>query len=158
MTKVGNSLKSDQGHFFKRHNSCAIHSAIFFIAAICLSQRVDGAITLPPGFQESIVFSGLTHPTVVRFAPDGRVFVAEKSGLIKVFNGFGDTTPDLFVDLSSKVHDYWDRGLLGLAIHPEFPQNPTFTSYIHMMPWLGEHPRLGVTHARALLAIRQMAA
>ena len=38
-----------------------------------------------PGFSESVVFSGLTNPTVVRFLPDGRVFVAEKSGLIKVF-------------------------------------------------------------------------
>ena len=44
------------------------------------------AATLPAGFQESVVFSGLTNPTVVRFAPDGRVFVAEKSGLIKVFD------------------------------------------------------------------------
>ena len=35
------------------------------------------AATLPAGFQESIVFSGLQNPTAVRFAPDGRVFVAE---------------------------------------------------------------------------------
>ena len=40
---------------------------------------------LPSGFQESIVWSNLTNPTAVRFAADGRVFVAEKSGLIKVF-------------------------------------------------------------------------
>ena len=32
------------------------------------------------------MFSGLVNPTVVRFASDGRVFVAEKSGLIKVFD------------------------------------------------------------------------
>src|SRR5262245_687101 len=90
---------------------------------ILLESKAE-AITLPAGFQESVVFSGLTHPTVVRFAPDGRVFVAEKSGLIKVFNGFGDTTPDIFVDLTAKVQDYWDRGLLGLAIDPEFPTKP----------------------------------
>ena len=45
----------------------------------------------PAGFQETTAFGGLTNPTVVRFAPDGRVFVAEKSGLIKVFDGLGDT-------------------------------------------------------------------
>jgi glucose/arabinose dehydrogenase len=39
------------------------------------------AATLRPGFQESVVFSGLTNPTAVRFAPDGRVFVAENEGL-----------------------------------------------------------------------------
>ncbi len=43
------------------------------------------AATLQAGFSESIVFSGLTYPTAVRFSPDGRVFVAEKSGLVKVF-------------------------------------------------------------------------
>jgi hypothetical protein len=37
-------------------------------------------------FQETVVFSGLTQPTVVRFASDGRVFVAEKRGVIKVFD------------------------------------------------------------------------
>jgi hypothetical protein len=38
------------------------------------------AATLPTGFSESVVLSGLTNPTVVRFAPDGRIFVAEKRG------------------------------------------------------------------------------
>ena len=39
----------------------------------------------PTGFQDSVVFNGLTNPISMRFSPDGRVFVAEKSGLIKVF-------------------------------------------------------------------------
>ncbi len=80
--------------------------------------------TLPPGFSESVVFSELIQPTVVRFSPDGRVFVAEKSGLIKVFSNLSDTTPDVFHDLRTNVHNYWDRGLLGLALHPNFPTVP----------------------------------
>ena len=56
---------------------------------------VEGA-TLPAGFTESTVFSGLTNPTAVRFSPDGRVFVAEKSGLIKVFANLSATTPTVF--------------------------------------------------------------
>lgn len=83
----------------------------------------EGA-TLPPGFSESVVFSGLTEPTVVRFSPDGRVFIAEKSGLIKVFSNLSDTTPTVFHDLRTNVHNYWDRGLLGLALHPNFPTVP----------------------------------
>ena len=51
------------------------------------------AAVLPSGFQESVIFSGLSNPTAVRFASDGRVFVAEKSGLIKVFDGLSDTSP-----------------------------------------------------------------
>ena len=42
---------------------------------------VTTAETLPAGFQDTTVFTGLTQPTNVRFASDGRVFVAEKSGL-----------------------------------------------------------------------------
>src|SRR4030095_11832532 len=57
---------------------------VLLLVAIMLPPTTLAA-TLPSGFQESIVFSGLTNPTAVRFASDGRVFVAEKSGLIKVF-------------------------------------------------------------------------
>ncbi|HET7518553.1 MAG TPA: sugar dehydrogenase, partial [Actinomycetes bacterium] len=74
------------------------------------------AATLPVGFQESTVFSGLQNPTVVRFAPDGRVFVAEKRGVIKVFDSLTDTTPTVFADLNVNVYNFWDRGLLGMAL------------------------------------------
>jgi PKD repeat protein len=80
--------------------------------------------TLPTNFQESIVFSGLNHPTALRFASDGRIFVAEKSGLIKVFDNLSDLTPTAFADLRTNVHDFWDRGLLGLALDPNFPASP----------------------------------
>ncbi|HEX7744930.1 MAG TPA: PQQ-dependent sugar dehydrogenase, partial [Micromonosporaceae bacterium] len=82
------------------------------------------ATTLPTGFQEQIVFSGLNQPTNVEFSPDGRIFVAEKGGRIKVFDDLADTTPTVFADLSANVHNQWDRGLLGLALAPNFPTNP----------------------------------
>jgi hypothetical protein len=77
-----------------------------------------GAATLPDGFREEIALSGLTNPTVVRFVPDGRVFVAEKGGRIKVFDSLSDTTPTVFADLSTNVHNFWDRGLLGMTLAP----------------------------------------
>ena len=80
--------------------------------------------TLQPGFQQSIVFTGLTNPTAIKFASDGRVFVAEKGGVIKVFDSISDTTPVVFADLSSRVHNFWDRGMLGLELHPDFPVTP----------------------------------
>ena len=64
---------------------------------LCLGGLAN-AQTLPANFQESIVFSGLTRPTVVRFASDGRVFVAEKDGRVKVFDSLTDTTADLLLD------------------------------------------------------------
>ena len=50
--------------------------------------------------------------------------MAEKSGLIKVFDSLTATTPTVFADLRTNVHNFWDRGLLGLALHPDFPNTP----------------------------------
>jgi glucose/arabinose dehydrogenase len=82
-----------------------------------------------PGFTESVVFSGLVNPTTVRFLPDGSVLVAEKSGLIKRFASLTDMNPTVVVDLRVKVHNFWDRGLLGLAFDPNFTTN----SYIYVL-------------------------
>ncbi|HEY0705710.1 MAG TPA: PQQ-dependent sugar dehydrogenase, partial [Polyangia bacterium] len=79
---------------------------------------------LSPGFQEVALWRGLDKPTAVRFSPDGRIFVAEKRGRIQVFDSLTDPTPTEFARLDTNVHDYWDRGLLGLALHPQFPAQP----------------------------------
>jgi glucose/arabinose dehydrogenase len=70
------------------------------------------------------VFQGLVNPTVVAFSPDGRVFVGEKSGLLKVFDSLSDPTPTVFADLRTNVNDYSDHGLVGLALDPSFPTKP----------------------------------
>jgi glucose/arabinose dehydrogenase len=99
-------------------------------------------------FLESVVFTGLTQPTAVRFSPDGRVFVAEKSGLIKVFDDLSDTTPTIFADLRTRVHNFWDRGLLGLALHPGFPAIPwVYVLYTHDAAIGGIAPRWGTADA-----------
>lgn len=85
---------------------------------------VNAASTLAPGFQESVAITGLTNPTSLHFASDGRVFVTQKNGLILVYNSLTSTTPTIFADLRSEVDDYWDRGLLGLALDPNFPATP----------------------------------
>src|SRR5918994_4982295 len=108
--------------------------------------EANGATTLPPGFQESVAFSGLTAPTNVEFSKDGRAFVAEKSGLIKVFDNLSDTTPTTFADLRTKVHNYGDRGLLGLAVDPNFPTTPyVYVLYSHDALIGATAPRWGDT-------------
>jgi glucose/arabinose dehydrogenase len=93
------------------------------------------AATLPSGFQDSIVWSNLSFPTAVRFAPDGRIFVAQKGGKVLEFDSLTDTTPTTVIDLSNVVDDYWDRGLLGLAIDPSFPTKPyLYISYAYDAP------------------------
>src|SRR6266542_4863246 len=87
-------------------------------------QGAAGASTLPTGFRDSVVMSGLVNPTVIQCAADGRIFVGQKNGMIKVFQSLTDTNPVTFADLSTKVDDYWDRGLLGMALAPNFPASP----------------------------------
>jgi glucose/arabinose dehydrogenase len=97
--------------------------------------------TLPAGFQDTAVFSGLDHPTAVRFAADGRVFVAQKNGIVKVFSSLTATTGSTFVDLRSQVDDYWDRGLLGLELDPQFPTRPyVYVLYAYDAPLGGTAP------------------
>src|SRR5919198_2693699 len=106
--------------------------------------RPARAATLPTGFQETIVFSGLTEPTVLQFAADGRVFVGEKSGLVKVFDNLSDTTPTVFADLRTQVHNFWDRGLLGMALDPAFPSRPyVYVLYAYDAAIGGTAPRWG---------------
>ena len=103
---------------------------------------------LPAGFEEVIAFEGLNNPTALRFAADGRVFVAERSGLIKVFDGLDDPTASVFADLRTKVHAFWDRGLLGLALDPAFPARPfVYVAYAHDAVIGGNAPRWGVAGA-----------
>jgi glucose/arabinose dehydrogenase/PKD repeat protein len=84
------------------------------------AQRLVTAAAAPPGVTESVVWSGLTAPTAISFAPDGRVFVAEKAGRIKVFDSLADPTPTIWADFDVPVHDFWDRGFLGMALDPQF--------------------------------------
>jgi glucose/arabinose dehydrogenase len=115
-------------------------------ALVAATAPAAQAATLPPGFQESVVFSGLTQPTAVRFAPGGRVFVAEKRGVIKVFDSLTDTTPVVFADLNVNVYNFWDRGLLGMALAPNFPTNPyvyVLYTYDHVLGSTAPAPRWG---------------
>ena len=90
----------------------------------CQTGRQARAAQLAEGFQETTVFSNLVYPTSVRFAPDGRIFIAEKSGLIKVFANLTSTTPTIFADLRPQVDDFYDRGLLSIELPPNFPTSP----------------------------------
>ncbi|MGB6043408.1 MAG: PQQ-dependent sugar dehydrogenase, partial [Pirellulales bacterium] len=95
-------------------------------------------ITQTPTYSDTDIITGLNNPTVIDFAADGTVFVAEKSGIIKVYDNLGDTTPTIFADLRTNVHNYWDRGLLGLAVHPDYPVTPeVFVLYTYDAPLSG---------------------
>ncbi len=87
------------------------------------SQQAAGA------FVSEAALSGLTEPIAVRFSPDGRIFVAEKPGIVKIFDSMADTTPTTFVDIRREVYSFLDHGLLGMALDPSFPQQP----YVYLL-------------------------
>jgi glucose/arabinose dehydrogenase len=117
--------------------------ALVGVAALACAAGAQ-AVVLPPHFQETVAIDGLDNPTAVRFAADGRVFVAEKSGRILVLSGPSDRTPAEFADLSTNVYNYWDRGLLGLALAPGFPDDPyVYVSYTHDAEIGGVAPKYG---------------
>jgi glucose/arabinose dehydrogenase len=105
---------------------------------------------LPSGFRDVPVFSGLAAPTAVRFAPfpDTRIFIAQKTGVIKEFDSLADTTPTVVADLRTQVHNFWDRGLLGLAVDPQWPARPyIYVSYTYDAAIGGTAPTWGTAGA-----------
>jgi glucose/arabinose dehydrogenase/PKD repeat protein len=123
--------------------AAAVAVAVTLVALLAPS-GAEAVPALPSGFQDSIALSGLTNPTTGQFSKDGRIFVAEQSGLIKVFDNLSDTTPTTFADLRSKVYNYWDSGMLGLALDPNFPSKPyVYALYTHDAPIGGTAPRWG---------------
>ncbi|RSM74130.1 hypothetical protein DMB66_01505 [Actinoplanes sp. ATCC 53533] len=110
--------------FQRRTASVAVAVLVATMLAVINSAASAAAAVLPAGFREQTVLTGLNQPMNIEFAADGRVFVAEKAGRIKVFDSIADPTPTLFADLSANVHNQNDRGLLGLALHPDFPTQP----------------------------------
>ena len=79
-----------------------------------------GAATLPAGFSETRVATGLLSPTAMAIAPDGRVFVAQKGGALRVVkNNALLSQPFLTVSVNTSS----ERGLLGVAFDPDFQSN-----------------------------------
>ncbi|MBC8122495.1 MAG: PQQ-dependent sugar dehydrogenase [Gemmatimonadaceae bacterium] len=78
------------------------------------------ATTLPAGFTESVVATGIYRPTTMEFAPDGRLFVNQQNGFVRVIkNGTLLTTP--FV--SVPIDGHGERGLIGITFDPDFTTN-----------------------------------
>ncbi len=106
------------------------HTLLPFILvlAACGSPQADAsAPNASADVRLELVASDLAQPTSVVNAGDGsgRLFVTQQTGLIRVVeNGAPLEIP--FLDLSSAVSTGGERGLLGLAFHPNYAQNGRF--------------------------------
>ncbi len=78
------------------------------------------AQTFPPGFSAALVVNTLTNPTALAFVPDGRIFIAEQAGKLRVVKN-GVLLPTPFVSLA--VDSNGERGLDGVTVDPDFLNN-----------------------------------
>ncbi|MGZ4808573.1 MAG: PQQ-dependent sugar dehydrogenase [Thermoanaerobaculia bacterium] len=87
--------------------------------AVVLLASFGSAATFPTGFAGTTI-SGIDHPTAMGMAPDGRIFVCQQGGALRIIkNGVLLTTP--FVTLT--VNSSGERGLLGVTFDPDFLTN-----------------------------------
>ncbi len=93
------------------------------LASLCLfllpHANSAAQINLPAGFVETRI-PGFISPVALAAAPDGRLFVAEHNGVVAVVKN-GVRLSRAFVYVS--VHQFAERGLVGIQLDPNFPQN-----------------------------------
>jgi glucose/arabinose dehydrogenase len=86
--------------------------------------------SVPTGFTDTVIASGITDTTAMDFAPDGRLFVLQQTGQVRVIDrGTLEPTPFVTLDVDSTV----ERGLLGIAFDPNFATNHYVYLY-HTVP------------------------
>ena len=84
------------------------------------------------GFSQQIdiqqIATGFSAPLNIQNAGDDRLFIVEQGGIIKIIEN-NTTLPTPFLDISSQVSSSGERGLLGLAFHPDYTTNGRFFVY-----------------------------
>ena len=102
--------------------------SVLWIAALLIfsSAYITHAATVPTGFTDSLVAAGLSNPTAMALAPDGRIFVCEQTGALRVIKN-GALLPMPFLTVT--VDSSGERGLLGIAFDPNFVSNQLIYIY-----------------------------
>ena len=93
---------------------------------LCLLASAVDAATLGIGLEHVTGLTNIPSPVALAHAGDSRLFVVLKGGKIRVFDGTHTTT---FLDISGLVNTDGERGLLGLAFHPNYASNGFFFVY-----------------------------
>src|SRR5437867_2018418 len=92
------------------------------------------AAELPRGFVQEILATNLNCATALAVAPDGRIFVAEQTGRLLVCKAGRILEPPA---LTLHVSDYWERGLIGVTLAPDYPRTPhLFALYVTDKPFV----------------------
>jgi uncharacterized protein (TIGR03437 family) len=106
---------------------CALLLVTALIFSVNRLVRLNESASAQTQIQLVSFLSGLSSPVYVTSARDGsnRLFIVEQPGRIKVLQP-GATTPTIFLNIAPKVSSGGERGLLGLAFHPQYSSNRRF--------------------------------
>jgi glucose/arabinose dehydrogenase len=104
--------------------SLSVNGALLLVCAL------SHAASVPNGFSDSTFEDGLSRPTAMTFAPDGRLFVSEQQGKLRIIkNGVLLSAPFVTLAVDANI----ERGLLGIAFDPSFSSNK-FVYVYHTVP------------------------
>ena len=118
---------------------------------------IPGTIPNGDGFTRETLVSGLDSPIAFTYADDGRIFVTEKAGRVKIIeNGQVVST---FIDINEEVNSYWDRGLMGVALDPDFANNGwVYLSFsVDLEPETPDRPDFGSAAGGRLVKVQASA-
>ncbi len=102
------------------------------------------------GFVAEVVVTKLKMPTAFAFGPDGRIYITEKEGLVRVVQN-GALQREPFLDLRAEVNAVGQRGLLAIAAHPRFPATPyLYLGYVYDPPEAKSYDPNGARGSRVL--------
>src|SRR5690349_5961484 len=105
--------------------------AVFMSLIACCVQGVE----VPEGFLLETLATNLNAATALALTRDGRIFIADQTGPVRVWKN-GRLLPKPVLDLTGHVDDYWERGLIGVTLHSDFPHTPhLFVVYVAKQPF-----------------------
>ena len=120
------NLAYDSVYSFATRMKTVLRSTIqasVLLQLLLMPMGAQGQVFSDPGFvSETIASLPPFTPVGIAFAPDGRLFIWQKSGLVRLVKN-GSLLPTPFLNIQSQVNQCSDRGLLGLALDPNFTTN-----------------------------------
>jgi glucose/arabinose dehydrogenase len=133
-TLIGYNIKQYKPHFVGKKGNW------LFIGLVLLSITIGAAHaqTYPASFSQVQVANGLSGPTAMVFAPDGRIFVTQQGGALRIIKN-GALLPTPFIQLT--VDASGERGLIGVVLDPAFSTNHYIYLY-HTVPGSPAHNRI----------------
>ena len=131
--------------YITRDNAESVKSMFSFyscvvtaVLGVLMGLNQSFAQTYPPDFGQVLVTNGVTNPTTMAFAPDGRIFVAQQAGALRVIKN-NTLLPNPFISLT--VSSSGERGLIGIALDPDF-QTSNYIYLYYTVPGSPAHNRI----------------